>query len=334
MGARLSTWLWFPARLVCKFLDLLVTVVWHAVPRTRKFLMEFGSDRATVIFQHLLNFGLPPRLKSPRTYAEKMSFLKLHHDNPLLGLCSDKIAVGSYLRSLGLEHLLVPVLGIYDRPEDIPWPTLPSRFVAKTNHGSNFYIICRDRKTLDTVAAVKDFNIWLGYDFSRWMAETNYRGIRPRILVEELVALPEDLVEYKFFCFHGVPRFVSVITGRRGGTPIRRVYDMQWQALELGSRGLIRDTEPGVRPEFFPDLVRYATRLSEDFIQVRVDFLVAGDRIHFSELTFYNLGGFAVLEPEAMNDVVGSWIDLDREKRYAERGRKIRDHLVTEELCL
>nr|MEE4269790.1 hypothetical protein [Candidatus Krumholzibacteria bacterium] len=66
---------WYPVHLACHIWQKLVDLTWHVFPGTRKYLMEFGSDRATIVYHHLLNFGVPPHLDNPVTYAEKMSWL-------------------------------------------------------------------------------------------------------------------------------------------------------------------------------------------------------------------------------------------------------------------
>ena len=323
--------LFLPLALCCRILEFTLRVVRRLVPSSRSFLFSLGSDHATIVHHHLLNFGVPPRLKAPVTYAEKMSWLKLHHDNPLATLCSDKIAVRRYLASKGLAHLEVPIVAIFETAAEIEVNALPPRFVVKTNHGSNFYFIVKDKSTLDRAHLIRQFDTWLSSDFSRWFAETNYRGIKPRILVEEYIEGADTMVEFKFLCFHGQPRFVSVITSRQDDTPVRGVYDMDWQLQNYGSRGLIADPVARPRPANF-DLVRdIAEVLSRDFIHVRVDLMVVGDQVFFSELTFYNLGGFARIEPEPMNEEIGSWMDLSREAEYAQRGRNMVNELEASE---
>ncbi len=322
MQHQLKTAGWYPVHLACRLWQKLVDVTWHVFPGTRKFLMEFGSDRATIVYHHLLNFGLPPRLEQPVTLAEKMSWLKLHHRNPLARLCTDKLTVERYVRSKGLGHLIIPCLAQADDPADIDFSRLPRQLVAKTNHGSHFNLMIHDQATLDPARFRKIFRRWLSYDFSRWFAETNYRGIRPRVLIQEMVAAPEDLWEFKFMCFHGQPRVAIMITGRRDGTPIRKAYDLDWQPIDFRSRGLLRESLNHPRPACFDQLADAAARLAEDFIHVRVDFLVKDDQVFFSELTFYNLGGFTPLEPPEMNVVAGSWVDLGRAQEYAARGKK------------
>lgn len=315
--------LFLPLAACCRILEFTLRVVRRLAPSTRSFLFSLGSDHATIVYHHLLNFGVSPRLDMPVTYAEKMSWLKLHHNNPLATLCSDKIAVRRYLACKGLSHLEVPIVATYENATEIKLETLPPRFVAKTNHGSNFYVIVRDKSTLDRAQLIWQFNTWLSYDFSRWFAETNYRGIKPRILVEEYIEGADTMVEFKFLCFHGRPRFVSVITSRHHDTPVRGVYDMDWQLQNYGSRGLIVDPVARPRPANFDQLREIAEVLAHDFIHVRVDLMVVDDQVLFSELTFYNLGGFARIEPEPMNAEIGSWIDLSREAEYAERGRTV-----------
>lgn len=291
--------------------------------------MEFGTDHQKIVFYHLLNFGVPPKMDNPTTYAEKMSWLKLNHTNPLIPFCSDKIRVREYLNYKNLAHLEVPLAAVYDSPEELNPADLPDSFVAKSNHGSSFFQICPDKSKVDFRRLKKEMATWLRYDFSRWFAETNYRGIVPKILVEPHVDPDGVMVEYKFYCFHGEPKYVVVIGSRVKGAPVRRVFDMNWKPMEFGSRGVLWDPVERPRPDFFPEMIDCSRRMSEAFIHVRVDFLAVEQRIYFSELTFTSMGGFALMEPLESNDMVGSWIDLEREPEYSVRGRKIWEEINT-----
>ncbi len=240
-----------------------------------------------------------------------MSWLKLYHHPERLRLCSDKLGVRRYLDEKQLTHLAVPVVAEFESSEQFKLTHLPNQFVVKASHGSSFFHICRDKSASDLVDLRCQMKRWLNSDFSRWFAETNYRGITPRLLVEPYLDEAENMVEFKFLCFHGEPRFVSVITSRQGSKPVRGVYSMDWKRLGFGTRGLINDPREQPCPSAFQELKNYATILCQDFIHVRVDLMLVAGKIYFSELTFYNMGGFGCLEPEIMNEEVGSWIDLD-----------------------
>jgi hypothetical protein len=252
-----------------------------------------------------------------------MSHLKLFHDNPLMAFCTDKISVRDYVARKGLAETLVPILAVYERAGDFRIDDLPARFVAKASHGSGWVLFCHDKRRFNVKAARRRFARWLAEDYSLRLGETNYRGIAPRIIVEPFIEHEESFIEYKFFCFHGTPKFVSVISSRIRGEPVRGIYEMDWRKTDYGSEGLKLDPAILPEPPEFGRLKAISERLAEDFLHVRVDFIVADGEVFFSELTFYNLGGFVPLVPEAMNEVVGGYLDLAEAPAYAERGREI-----------
>ncbi len=305
-----------------------------ALPPARRgalrYRWRYGDDRSLVEINHLLRTGAALDLEAPRRYCEKLSYLKLFHDNPLVAFCTDKVTVRRYLARKGLAEILVPMVAVYETAADFRVDDLPARFVAKANHGSGWVLFCRDRQRFDPAAARRRFARWLAEDYSLRLGETNYRGIPRRIVVEPFIEHRESFIEYKFFCFHGVPKFVSVISSRVRGAPVRGIYEMDWCKADYGSAGLRLDPALLPEPPEFARLKALAARLAEDFLQVRVDFIVADGAVFFSELTFYNLGGFVPLVPAAMNEVVGGYIDLAQAPAYAQRGREVMKALAAE----
>lgn len=316
---------WALLRHVCRaWFARLVALSRPRAERSRlRYRLLYGDDRRLVQTNYRLQHGQSPDLAAPRTYCEKLSVLKLTHDNPLVRFCSDKISVRRYVAWKGLAELLVPILASYERAADFSPEGLPERFVAKANHGSGWVLFCRDPCRFRPAAARRRFARWLAEDYSYLLGETNYRDIPPRIIVEPLIEAEGGLVEFKFFCFHGEAKFVSVISAREDGRPVRGIYEADWRKVDYGSRGLKLDPEVLPEPAYFERLKAQAETLAADFLHVRVDFMAAGERIYFSELTFYNLGGFVPLEPLAMNEVVGGWLDLSQAPAYAERGRAV-----------
>ncbi len=300
--------------------------------RAFRYRWCYGDDRTLVAINHLLRTGRPVNLEAPRRYCDKMSHLKLNHVNPLMTFCTDKISVRDYVVWKGLAETLVPILAVYERADDFRIDDLPARFVAKASHGSGWVLFCHDKHRFNVKAARRSFARWLAEDYSLRLGETNYRGIAPRVIVEPFIEHTDSFIEYKFFCFHGTPKFVSVISSRVRGDPVRGIYEMDWRKVDYGSEGLRLDPAELPEPPEFNRLKAIAATLAEDFLHVRVDFIVADGRIYFSELTFYNLGGFVPLVPEAMNEVVGGYLDLAQAPAYAERGREIVKALEAEGL--
>lgn len=258
-------------------------------------------------------------LKNPGTFNEKIQWMKIYAypHMPLVAQCADKYAVRQYLEEKGMSHLSVPLLGVWDRGEDIPWDSLPDRFVLKCNHGCAYNILVNDKEKLDKKAAVRQLNRWLKEDFGAFNVERHYSAIRHhRIVCEEF--LGECITDYKFFCFHGEPKCIYVSSDL--------IHDRQAQIgffnLDGSKIPLIRsdyaDVPSITLPPFFEEMRKDAVTLGADFPFVRVDFFVVGDRYYFAELTFTPSAGMMPFVPEHFDRDWGQWLDIEELRKQYE----------------
>lgn len=237
-------------------------------------------------------------LKEPKTFNEKIQWLKIHDypNNKLVVRGADKYRVRSYIEEKGLRNRLVPLLGHWNTPEEIDWDGLPQRFVLKCNHGCAYNILCSDKKDFDSSVAIKKIKRWMREDFGVFNIEKHYSKIKPHIICEEY--LGDCIIDYKFFCFHGEPKYIYVSSNL--------IHDRQAQIgffyLDGSKMPLIRDDYAPMDienlPDFFDDMKRDAKILSHDFLFVRVDFFVANGTYYFAELTFTPGGGMMPFNPD------------------------------------
>ena len=160
-------------------------------------------------FQILLHYA--PNLKKPETLNEKLQWLKLFYypENELAVRCTDKYEVRDYVASKGLQDRLTPLLGVWNNADEIRWDLLPEQFVLKCTHGCAYNIVCQSKRTFDPSAAAKQLSKWLKENFAAFNVELHYGKIaHHRIIAEQF--LGDNLIDYKFFCFHGTPRFFYV----------------------------------------------------------------------------------------------------------------------------
>jgi hypothetical protein len=124
---------------------------------------------------------------NPVLFDEKLLRLKgvEYADNQLVADCADKIKARDYIAAKGFADTLVPLIGVWDKVEDIDWGALPNAFAIKCNHGCGFNIIVPDKAKLDIEDAKKKLNKWLHTDYGFAVAEPHYSLIKPRILCEE-----------------------------------------------------------------------------------------------------------------------------------------------------
>ncbi|MCX7801321.1 MAG: hypothetical protein N2109_13395 [Fimbriimonadales bacterium] len=281
-----------------------------------------GYDRRWLEWNSRVRQGRPLDLLHPRTTVDKYSWLRLHHRSPLLPIVSDKVRVRRYVALRGLGSLLLPGVRVYRRPTDIEWSELPERFVAKPNHGSHMVLFCKDRKAFDLKAAERRLGRWLRRNYSLRYAETNYRGIPRRIVVEPLLGLQEPFVEYKIHCACGVPFRVVTVLDRANGVLTLGRNDLDWNRLPKTntSRKTIEVEAP--RPADLDWLLHCATVLSQDLLRCRVDLVRADGRLLFGELTIFHEGGHVPRATEEWDLQEAAYIDLERSDEFVERGRR------------
>lgn len=244
----------------------------------------------------------------PVSYTEKIQFAKMNESTPEKGLLSDKYAVRDWVAQKIGEEYLIPLIGAWDKFEDIPWDKMPDKFVLKTNHGSGTNVIVKD-KTKEDLKKLKDkINFWLSLDFaySGKGFEMHYSYIEPKVIAEEFVNDSKgELNDYKFLCFNGEPYFCWVDVGRQ--TDHRRnVYDMDWVLQPWNQFYYAHTDEPLAKPDAFEEMKRIASVLAKGFGHVRVDLYDVDGKIYFGEMTFTNGKGFELINPEEYNDMLGA----------------------------
>ena len=254
-------------------------------------------------------------LKNPKTLNEKMQWLKLYYypNDSLAIQCADKYQVREYIIQKGLESKLTNLLGVWDNAKDIDWDSLPDKFVLKCTHGCAYNIICKDKNTFDKEAATKKLNNWLKENFAAFNVELHYGKIKQRrVIAEEF--LGDKLIDYKFFCFNGEPKFLYVSSDL--------INDRQAQIGFFDINGkkipMVRDDYADIgdikMPECFDEMISSAKKLSTDFPFVRVDFFKTADSYTFAELTFTPSAGMMPLNPKRYDSEWGNILELPEEQ--------------------
>lgn len=258
-----------------------------------------------------------PRLRNPRLFNEKLQWLKLHvyGKDPVYTVCADKYRVREYLTERGFGDLLIPLIGVYEHPEDIDFDALPDRFVLKWNFGSGYNIICNDKRKLDVEATVRKLREW-GQDRNyAWRSyEMQYRDIPRRIVCEENMTFGgKRLLDYKFQCFNGKMLIGFVKKGLENGAVHWYSFDRQLRhcphEFSAGASVQLESPEEFFDRERVQLMIRVAEKLAEPFPYVRVDLYSVGEKIYFGEYTFCDGGGFDRKVHEA-DVAMGAALDL------------------------
>lgn len=283
-------------------------------------LLDFVPDKLMIKIQYRLATGKRLNLNSPTRFTEKIQWYKLNYRDPLLVKCSDKYAVRDYISQKGLEDILVPLYGAYDKAEDIDFKKLPDKFVLKTNNGSHTNILCDKKEKLNKEETIKTMNQWLTKRSSKLGREWSYYDIEPKIVCEKYLDKDEnnDLIDYKFFCFNGEPFYLYVIKERflPGGAKLG-LYDMDFKKLPYRRPDIALINKEVEKPKNFDRMIEIARVLSKDFPHVRVDLYNIDGKIYFGELTFYNGSGYKIYVSEEFDFIVGDKFELPQKKGYA-----------------
>ena len=247
-------------------------------------------------------------LDNPKRFTEKIQWRKLNDNNPLYSTLADKYAVREWVKEKIGEEYLIPLLGVWDRAEEIDFDKLPDSFVLKTNNASSSNIIVRDKKKINKQLIIEQMNFWLDYPFWAVLGEFHYKDIPPKIIAEKFMQCEEtdDIPDYKFFCFHGKPYCCQVDLNRYHGHK-RIVYDLDWNPQNWIIKNRKADMYSGSleKPSQFDKMVSLAEKLCEGLSFVRVDLYLIQNNIYFGEMTFTPAAGQAPIIPDEYDYILG-----------------------------
>ena len=270
------------------------------------------SDEAYLKKKYRLTFGRDCDLENPKTFTEKLQWIKLYDRRPIYTVMVDKAAAKEYVQSvIGAEHV-VPTIAVYDDVSQIDFQSLPQKFVMKCTHNSGRGMcICTNKDELDQSRVRRGLEQGLREDYYLTNREWPYKNVKPRIIVEQFLEdrVDGELRDYKFFCFNGEPKVLYIAQGRGQSETFADFYDMDFQHLDLKIDHEIAP-QPPHKPVCFEQMKAFAAKLSKDIPHVRVDFYEVNGHVYFGELTFFHCSGFEAFHPEWWDEIFGSWIRL------------------------
>lgn len=266
--------------------------------------------------QYLRTFGSLPNLDNPKTLNEKIQWLKIHYHDPLLTQCADKVKVRDYIKEKIGEQYLVPVIGIFNSPNEIAFDKLPNQFVMKVNWGSGQNIICKDKSTFNRQKAIQQLLEWTKpisnhyFNFFEWC----YKDIRPQILVEHYIEeFDGDLPDYKFFCYNGHVKNMFIAKNRNTGNQSLSFtfFDKNFNRIPVQQH---YPTYQGHidKPPQWEEMIFLAEKLSYLFVFARIDFYIINNTIKVGEITFNHFSGCQPFEPAIWDNRFGDLLDLTK----------------------
>lgn len=270
------------------------------------------SDKIFINLEYRLKMKKKLNLNSPKTYNEKLQYLKLYDRKEEYTDLVDKIKVRDYIeKEIGSEYL-IPVYGFWNSYEEIDFNKLPKSFVLKPNHTSGDVFICHDKSKINHKDLKKEIKRWLKRKYYWVHREWPYKNIEPQIYAEKLMKDNEydELLDYKFFCFDGKPELMYVASERHSDSgPKFDFFDLDFKRLDIVN-GYPNSEAKIEKPRNFEKMIQLARQLSINKKHVRVDFYECNGNIYFGELTFYHFSGATAFVPEKWDYILGDKIKL------------------------
>lgn len=243
------------------------------------------------------NMGFYVDFENPRTFTEKVQCIKLQENEELINIMqklADKYEVREYVTDKVGEQYLVPLLGVWNKPDELILEKLPDSFALKMNTGSGMNIIVKDKIGISEDNVRSQFEEWFENPFWVGTLEVHYKDMPSKIIVEKYIEeFGGGLLDYKFHCFNGEPIFIQCIGDRnlKKHTGYQKNYDLNWNELDWIFEDYPSFPYNVKKPQKLNEMIEVAKKLSKDFPYVRVDLYEINGTVLFGEMTFTPGGG-------------------------------------------
>ena len=279
-------------------------------------LVNILSDRCYLKWKFKRLVGYRLNLDNPRSYNEKLQWLKLNDIHPEYSKMVDKIEAKKYVASLIGDKYIIPTLGVWNDVAEIDWNNLPNQFVIKVSSDSGGIVVCKDKTSLDIPQAMSKLSQNWGRNYYKFNKEYPYRDVTPRIIAEEYKEDESgELRDYKIFCFDGQPKALFVASDRQSHNEETKFdfFDTEWNHLPFVN-GHPNSKQTIEKPQNFEEMLNVAQKLSKGIPHVRVDLYNINGDIYFGELTFFHWSGMVPFIPVEWDYKLGEWLSLPPHK--------------------
>lgn len=278
-----------------------------------KHITHILPDKLYISLYYRMKMHKKMHWNHPKTFNEKLQWLKLYDRKPEYTEMVDKYEAKKYVSSRIGEEYIIPTLGIWNRFEDIDFDRLPNQFVLKCTHDSGGLVIVRDKAKLDKDRARVKIERSFKNNYYFAGREWPYKNVQPRIIAEQYMAdsCSSDLTDYKIHCFNGIPKAILVCRDRYSETGLTEdFYSEAWEHLDIKRPGTPNAAVTEKKPKQLDEMLRLSRVLSKGLPFIRVDFYVNDNKVYFGELTLYPAAGIKPFEPDKWDETFGDWITL------------------------
>lgn len=276
-------------------------------------LFRFVPDEQYLKIIYRIRMGKRLDLQNPKSFNEKLQWLKLNNRKPCFITMVDKYEAKEYASSIIGEEFIIPTLGVWDSFDEINFDELPNQFVLKCTHDSGGLVICKDKKTLNKAHAKRKIEQSLKCNFYYVGREWPYKDVKPRIIAEQYMeeAGSSELKDYKLYCFNGEPKFLYLSEGLSNHNEAKISFvNLDWTLAKYKRNDYKAfDTLPK-KPVNLDKMILAASKLSEGIPFLRVDFYEINGKMFFGELTFFPGSGFTPFASEEDDIEIGTLLTI------------------------
>ena len=277
---------------------------------------KFIPDHLYLSIMYRFYLGTKLNLKNPKTFNEKLQWLKLFNRKNEYTIMVDKYRVRKYVANkIGSEYL-IPLIGVWENVEEINFVTLPNQFVLKCNHNSGTGMcICKDKSKLDINHVKRELNKGLRENYYYLGREWPYKNVPRKIIAEQFMVdeSGSELKDYKVLCFNGEPKLIELHQGRFTNHQSQDYYDLNWNKTSISQgnvAGFGCSTINVAKPKCLEKMIELTKILAKDIPQVRIDWYVINDKLYFGEITFFDGSGFDKFDDPKDDERLGDWIKI------------------------
>ncbi|MBQ9019151.1 MAG: glycosyl transferase [Bacilli bacterium] len=280
----------------------------------RRNLLNILSDKLYIKLLYKVKTGHRLDLKNPKSFNEKMQWLKLYDRNPLYIKLVDKYEVKKYVHDLIGKEYIIKTLGVWDNFDEINFDNLPNQFVLKCTHDSGGVIICKDKSKINIIDIKNKITKSLRTNYYHHGREWPYKNVKPRIIAEEYIEdkTNKELNDYKFFCFDGIPKIMYVSKNSHTNKQQIAFFDMNYNQLNIKRNDYLDFEQVPKKPKNFNKMKELAEILSKNMPHVRVDFYNINGKIYFGEMTFFTGGGIIPFLDKKWDYEIGKLLELPK----------------------
>jgi len=276
-------------------------------------ILSFVPDRIYIQIKYFYHFHKFADLKNPKTYNEKLQWIKLYDRNPKYIQLCDKYEVKKYVADMIGEEYIIPTLGIYNSFEEIDFKKLPNQFVIKCTHDSGSIVVCKDKNNFNYEAARQEISKCLKINYYWHSREWPYKQVKPRIIIEKYMedSVYKELRDYKVFAFNGETKAIYISSDRQNPNVKTKsdYFDENFNHLPMTNKYPNADIPPE-KPVNFEKMKEFANKLSKGMAEARVDFYEVDGKLYFGEITIFHGSGYDAFVPEKFDYLFGSWVNL------------------------